>query len=232
MRTSNGRGDSDEMDEALFASLREHAVKHCPNPNRIDCPSRETLKRFVTDPKSVSVQELGGWHIMECAECTKDLEVLRSTVHTAPHKLFWGASRFRMWTVAASVFAAIVLVAFLVIPLARKAGPLPLATVSISLDDRSIERGEESGPVLPRSKVLLLISLPETESVGEYEVTLSKQRETVATTIRSKSSPEASGSHQVISARMDLSGMEQGSQWLGVTNLKSGHTWYCLVRLQ
>jgi hypothetical protein len=69
--------EDDDNDTALFERLQEQTLRNCPNPERIGCPTQAILKAFVDSPASVSLDQLNDLHILQCAECTRDLIELR-----------------------------------------------------------------------------------------------------------------------------------------------------------
>ena len=67
----------EDDDTTLFERLQQLVLDHCPNPERVGCPSPSVLRAFVKDPASATPAELNDLHILKCAECTRDLMELR-----------------------------------------------------------------------------------------------------------------------------------------------------------
>jgi hypothetical protein len=61
----------------LFDKLREHALEAHPNPERVGCLDRATLKAWVFTPEKLNLSDPKYLHVLKCAECTRELIELR-----------------------------------------------------------------------------------------------------------------------------------------------------------
>jgi hypothetical protein len=73
VNSSRQFADDDDNDILLFERWLQNVLRNCPNPERIGCPSRETLTAFVAQPSQISLEALNDKHIFNCAECTREL---------------------------------------------------------------------------------------------------------------------------------------------------------------
>ena len=66
------RGSADP-DATLYRQLEQYVLDHCPNPTRSDCLTSEVLKSLVYEPEILNLQDPQYQHIMECAECLREV---------------------------------------------------------------------------------------------------------------------------------------------------------------
>jgi hypothetical protein len=64
---------SDDPDAALYQQLERHVLEHCPNPTRNGCLTAEVLKSIVYEAETLDLQDPKYQHIMECAECLREV---------------------------------------------------------------------------------------------------------------------------------------------------------------
>lgn len=67
----------DKNDTHLFAEMQRYVLEHYPNPQRIGCLHHDTLTLFVEAPAKLDLSDPKYLHILECAECTRELIELR-----------------------------------------------------------------------------------------------------------------------------------------------------------
>jgi len=67
----------DENDTLLFDEMQEYVLEHYPNPQRIGCLDHALLRAFVEMPGKLDLSDSKYLHILECAECTRELIELR-----------------------------------------------------------------------------------------------------------------------------------------------------------
>jgi hypothetical protein len=63
----------DDPDAAFYQQLERHVLEHYPNPTRSGCFSSEILKSIVYEPEILDLQDPKYQHIMECAECLRQV---------------------------------------------------------------------------------------------------------------------------------------------------------------
>ena len=63
----------DDPDAAFYRLLERHVLEHYPNPTRSDCFTSEILKLIVYEPETLDLQDPKYQHIMECAECLREV---------------------------------------------------------------------------------------------------------------------------------------------------------------
>jgi hypothetical protein len=72
MRFEPSRG-SDDPDAAFYQRLERHVLEHYPNSTRSGCFTSEVLKSIVYEPETLDLQDPKYQHIMECAECLREV---------------------------------------------------------------------------------------------------------------------------------------------------------------
>jgi hypothetical protein len=63
----------DDPDAAFYQQLERHVLEHYPNPTRSGCLTSEVLKSVVYAPETLDLQDPKYQHIMECAECLREV---------------------------------------------------------------------------------------------------------------------------------------------------------------
>ena len=223
-------GDDDDL---LFEGLEKNAIEHYPNPSRRGCPSQEVLRRFVEYPIEVSVHDLKDLHIFHCAECTLDLKRLRDArekriEHARP---ITSQVTKRLWIAVAAVFLIGVTVPAAWHFAHRQSAPGE-HVANLVLRSTNVERGTETALVISRSPVTLCIELPQGETVGEYEVALSKDRSMEDAALKSAGTPDIKNPRSHIDAHFNLQDIPVGGYWVGVRDITSGRAWYTFVLIR
>jgi len=67
----------DANDTRLFDALQDYIIDHYPNPNRVGCLDQELLRGLVEAPERLNLNDSKFLHVFKCAECTRQLRVLR-----------------------------------------------------------------------------------------------------------------------------------------------------------
>jgi hypothetical protein len=223
-----------ENDASLFERLEQNAIEHYPNPSRRGCPPKDILERFVESPAEVNVRDLNELHIFHCAECTLDLKQFRE----AREKRITHDQRFHPWR-GKKWWAAIaaILVVGVALPISkllidRNTDAFAEHVANIVLRDGSVERGVETGLVIPRAQVTLRIELAHPDSAGAYEVVLSRRRSMNAPSLKSASAPSTNSSGSWLTTRFDLRDVGAGGYWIGVRSTASGRAWFTFVSIE
>jgi hypothetical protein len=63
----------DDPDAAFYRLLERYVLEHYPNPTRSACFTSEVLKSIVYEPETLDLQDPKYQHIMECAECLREV---------------------------------------------------------------------------------------------------------------------------------------------------------------
>lgn len=158
-RENSGFRHEDEIDD-LFAEAY-------PNPKRVGCPERETLKAAAARKLAISHPVYD--HLSKCSECYTEFRACQQSAARS------------MWVRVAAA-AAVVLVAGAVgvyVGRTFQIGPWSPGTQSLVLDYRNesvtrSEAGERVRPTrnLPRTKLDLLILPPIGSEEGSYDLRL------------------------------------------------------------
>lgn len=223
-----------ENDSLLFERLEQNAVQHYPNPKRRGCPSSDVLKKFVESPTQVSVNDLNELHIFHCAECTLELKKLRENrEQSISHERRTGGVRVTKWWmgIAALLVFGIALSITRVV-LDRKAAVPTEYTANLVLRDESVERGAETGIVIPRGEIALNIELNPSAAAGSYEVVLSRQRSLDKPMLRVTIIPVTTASGTRLTAYFDLRKLQPGGYWIGVRGNAGAQVWFTFVSIE
>jgi tetratricopeptide (TPR) repeat protein len=70
---------SEDPDAALFRQMEQYVLDHYPNPTRTGCPDSQTLKLLVYEPLTLEFRDAKYLHVMECAECMREVIAFRET---------------------------------------------------------------------------------------------------------------------------------------------------------
>jgi hypothetical protein len=70
---------SEDPDAALFRQMEQYVLDHYPNPTRAGCPDSQTLKLLVYEPLTLEFRDAKYLHVMECAECMREVIEFRET---------------------------------------------------------------------------------------------------------------------------------------------------------
>jgi hypothetical protein len=69
---------SEDPDAALLRQMEQYVLKHYSNPNRTGCLDSQTLKLLVYEPLSLEFRDAKYLHVMECAECMREVITFRN----------------------------------------------------------------------------------------------------------------------------------------------------------
>ncbi|HTF61975.1 MAG TPA: hypothetical protein VK638_04610, partial [Edaphobacter sp.] len=73
---------SEDPDATLYRQLEQYVLDHYSNPTRKDCLSSEILRLIVNEPETLDLQDPKYQHIMECAECMREVIGFREARQT------------------------------------------------------------------------------------------------------------------------------------------------------
>jgi hypothetical protein len=219
--------DDDDNDTLLFQRLEQNALSH-PNPERKGCPGHAILKAFVAKPSGVELSDMNDLHVFECAECARELIELRCL---REEKLRQAASisvlpkqrRRRFRTIAASLCVVILIVA----AISRIRGgkflqPVPDdAAVSVTLDLNIEGPGRGAGLSatrrlisFPRKLINLHLILPYHSPVGDYRITVGKDK-SLTPLMKESARAVGQGIYTELRVSLDLRQLSPGGYDLG-----------------
>jgi hypothetical protein len=187
---------SDDPDAALFRQMEQYVLDHYPNPNRTGCLDSQTLKWLVYEPLTLDSRDAKYLHVMECAECMREVIAFRETrmAETGAATTLGSAipnsstrtsassppplrMHRRFGALALSATAAACVVGGVVIgthlkPAATHEAELRSEVVDLSRDGttRGIEKGPQS--LLTEDVGELILELPPLSPEGRYRVVL------------------------------------------------------------
>jgi hypothetical protein len=219
--------EDDEDDTHLFSKAEEYVLKNHPNPDRVGCPGPATLRAFVDAPGKVELSELNDLHILQCAECTRDLIELRRQRARELKARPVGSSLWN-WRFA-GIAASLCVIAFSLFILyqrgrnerAASLSSAPsiaiLATVDLSGD--GVERGTEISPPhaisLPSRLLNLHLLLPYYSPSGSYRIFLTKEKSVASLMASAEGIATADGPRTELTVEIDLRHVKAGSYFLG-----------------
>ncbi|MCU1323518.1 MAG: hypothetical protein JWM43_3167 [Acidobacteriaceae bacterium] len=225
-----------EYDDDRFPleRLEANAILHYPNPSRRGCPSRDVLKRFVESPHGVTVGDLNDLHVFQCAECTLDLRHFREGRDARIARQSAQQQSHVMWrwlAIAAVLIVGVALPASYFIH-RHNARSGSESTASLVLGDEQVERGPETGIVVPRAKITLKLELPQTAPPGSYDIVFSRRRSMSDPMFRLQRECQGTGMRPGLTAELDLRTVQEGGYWIGVQSKANGKAWYTYVSVE
>lgn len=211
--------EEDEDDGLLFDKMQEHVLENYPNPDRIGCFDHAMLRAFVEAPGTLDLSDRKYLHILECAECTRELIELRhareaqiqgvlTSSQSRSDRSWLKPPRWKFAAATLLICAAAIIVAVTSgIRSSRSAHDFQsdvavLKTIDLSGD--GVSRGPEKTSLvhtisLPRKLVSLHLILPYYSQGGSYQITIGKEMN------REKVLANATATAVVQGARTDLS---------------------------
>jgi hypothetical protein len=171
---------SEDQDAALFRQIEQYVLDHYPNPTRKDCLSSETLRLIVNEPETLDLQDPKYQHIMECAECLREVigfrEARQTQVLSQPTGRLKRAHRLSVLTLGATAAACLLGGVAIGTHIRRDAAPSVRDVRSEVLDlsrDVTARGVENSQPaLLMKDANQLVVELPPLSPPGRYQVTL------------------------------------------------------------
>lgn len=226
----------DDDDTLLFEKLQEHVLEKYPNPERIGCIVRATLKEWVYTPEKLDLSDPKYLHVLKCAECTRELIELRRLRNEQSERANIGvlsrqypASNWR-WAVFASVILCCLAVAgagviywrshYVATP-AQVAESAPVA-VTIDLSQAGTTRGTDTSTapvgVLPRRRVTAHVVLPNFSPGGIYVISVTTDRGGASEKATGRAVANVHGFHADLTVALDLRSLPPGTYFLATTH--------------
>jgi hypothetical protein len=246
---------SEDPDAALFRQMEQYVLDHYPNPNRTGCLDSQTLKLLVYEPLSLEFRDAKFLHVMECAECMREViafretriaetsagipavsEMPRSSTRTSAllsppplrfHRRF-GVIALGA-TAAACIVGGVVIGTHLKPPATHEAG-LRSEVVDLSRDGttRGIEKGPQS--LVTKDVGELILELPPLSSEGRYRVTL--QSENGDATVSAAGIAKTQNGKTDLPVMMNLSELPSGNYKLAIQGEHDSAPYYYPVILR
>jgi hypothetical protein len=246
---------SEDPDAALFRQMEQYVLDHYPNPTRTGCPYAQTLKLLVYEPLTLELRDAKYLHVMECAECMREVIAFRETrmaetgaatpvesaipisstrtsASSSPpplkmHRRF-GALALSA-TAAACIVAGVLIGTHLKPPATHEAG-LRSEVVDLSRDGtiRGIEKGPQS--LLTKDVEELILELPPLSPEGRYRVTL--QSENGEATVSRVGIAKMKDGKAELPVMLNLSGLSSGNYKLAIQGEHDSAPYYYPVVLR
>jgi hypothetical protein len=171
---------SEDPDATLYRQMEQYVLDHYPNPTRKDCLSSEILRLIVNEPETLDLQDPKYQHIMECAECLREVigfrEARQTQVLTQPTGRLKRVHRLSLLTLGATAGACLLGGIAIGTHIMRDSGPSVREVRSEVLDlsrDATARGIENSQPaLLMKDANQLVVELPPLSPPGPYRVTL------------------------------------------------------------
>jgi hypothetical protein len=232
----NTNSGSEDQDTALFKSLEQFVLDNYPNPGRVGCLPRAELEALLDDPGVLNLKDIKYMHIMECAECTRDLIALRADrSHNAAqqHTVLRKRSAFAL-AACLFVLSGSVLVWH---QMHKPSVGIQVATnqmisANVDLFNVATLRGGDVDPApiqvasLPPALVHLTVTLPRFSRTGIYEVRVSKKKDGGELVATGKGPARESEGRQSVNVTLDLRGTKSGSYFLATVHDSDDVTYY------
>jgi hypothetical protein len=246
---------SEDPDAALFRQMEQYVLEHYPNPTRTGCPDSQTLKLLVYEPLTLEFRDATFLHVMECAECMREVIAFRETRmaetgagttvgsvipnSSTPTSASSSSPSLRMHrrfgalalgaTAAACIVAGVVIGTHLKPPATHEAG-LRSEVVDLSRDGTT--RGIETGPQSPLTKDVgeLILELPPLSPEGRYRVTLQSGNGEAA--VSGAGIAKMQNGKAELPVMMNLSGLPSGNYKLAVQGEHDSAPYYYPVVLR
>ena len=168
---------SKKQDRALHRAFESVVLTRFPNPERKDCPSRETLLAIAH--KKLPMRDPAGDHVTRCSPCFGEFVELRN--HLRRTRVLWLLTTATVVTVA-------LLLGYVIFRAPIGDAPVPTAIQNtpqvalLDLRDFSLPRGPSSSSAsnlnilrLNRAFLKLTIQLPIGAEEGPYELQIKKE---------------------------------------------------------
>jgi hypothetical protein len=221
--------NSNEEESRLLELFQHAALNNFPNPERIDCPGPEFLKKLAYDRKSIPLNDPSLTHVARCSPCFREFAEFRdrATNRTKSRRLILIAAG---GTVAAGL-------GIWRLPMFRQNGTPSETYVAASLDlkDRSVVRGNSDTSqsptvdslILPRRRVSLTITLPFASPPGDYEVRILREVGKPLLTAGGQAHLERGATF--LNVHLDLAGLSGGQYLLGIHRVPFDWTYHPVV---
>jgi hypothetical protein len=235
--------EDDDDDRLLFEKLQEHVLEKYPNPERIGCIDRATLKEWVYTPEKLDLSDQKYLHVLKCAECTRELIELRKNRNEKSGRVgvpgaVDATKETGNWRWAG--IAAILLCCLAIAGVANwrlRPPTLPSQTVSatpvaetIDLSQAGTTRGGEASTVppvaLPRRVVTAHILLPYFSPGGKYIISVTTDRNGTPAKTEGSGIANVNGFHADVTATLDLRNLPSGIYYLATTHESDQTSYY------
>ena len=246
---------SEDPDAALFRQMEQYVLDHYPNPTRTGCLDLQTLKLLVYEPLTLELRDTKYLHVMECAECMREVIAFRETrmaqtgvatpvgsvirnssIRTSASSSWPPLRMHRRFgalalgaTAAACIVAGVVIGMHLNPPATHDVG-LRSEVVDLSRDGttRGIEKEPQS--LLTKDVGELILELPPLSPEGRYRVTL--QSENGEATISGAGIAKTQNGKTELPVMMNLSGLPSGHYKLAIQGEQDSAPYYYPVILR
>ena len=212
--------------------IEKFFLKANPNPERIGCPGRDTLKAIAEN--TLSVQHPARLHLASCSPCFQEFQQLKDYRRASRRKV--------RKNILLAILAACFLLSVVGFRLLIRNASAPVATISSSLV-RTIDlynvgtvRGVEPSPIsgtvlLPATAVKLRLILPRFSQPGQYRIGVVRDKSGKAVLAEGTGVTVADGPRQVVTVMLNLRSAPSGSYLLSTTRGDDQASYYYPVKV-
>jgi hypothetical protein len=232
---------SEDRDTDLFQRLEQFVLDNYPNPRRIGCLHRDELEALLDDPGSLDLKDIRYMHIMECAECTRDLIGFRE----ARRQKASLQRAVRLKRLAFALAACLVVVSGAVLISHRVHKPSvgvqvassQVLSAKVDLFNVDTLRGGdvEAAPIqvtfLPAALVHVSVTLPRFSRSGAYEIRVSKDRDGAELVAMGKGAALESEGKLSVNVTLDLRRAKSGSYSLATVHDSDNVKYYYALQV-
>lgn len=231
--SSKSNPGSEDQDTALFKSLEQFVLDNYPNPRRVGCLPRAQLEALLDHPGSLNL-DVKYSHIMECAECTRDLidlRAVRSSQNAMKHAPNYRSVVFALCAgILIALFGGIWIGAYF----RPQPAPRQLASAEQLVDLASIPslRGNQPDTSIAMLKDagIFIFELPPYTPAGKFHISLlnKEQDEIMSTDAESRGDK----GHLKLPVSLDISHLAPGEYRLALRSEHDTAPYFYNIRIQ
>jgi hypothetical protein len=231
--SSKSNPGSEDQDTALFKSLEQFVLDNYPNPQRIGCLPRAQLEALLDHPGSLNQKDVKYTHIMECAECTRDLIGLREARSQGAMK-HHPNYRSVVFALCAGILIALLGGIWIGAHFRPQPAPTQLASAEQLVDLASVPslRGDQrdTGIEMLKDAGRFIFELPPYTPPGKFHVSLlnKDQEEIVSTDTESRGDK----GHLKLPVSLDISHLAAGEYRLALRSEHDTAPYFYNIRIQ
>jgi hypothetical protein len=231
----------DPNDAFLFEKLQEHVLENYPNPDRVGCLDRATLKAWVFHPQKLDLSDPKYLHVLKCAECTRELMELRKlrnetapvgtakNIRQRPRVAKWA------WAIAEILLCCLTLAGVTYWRIQSQTASTKGITTTpfaarIDFSQAGTTRDGETSTVspvaLPRRVIAAHILLPYFSPGGDYLISVTTDRNGGPPKTEGRAVATTQGVNAELDVTLDLRSLPEGTYYLATTHEKDQASYY------
>lgn len=185
--------------------LQQAALRDFPNPDRVGCPSKDTLNAMARRRRATSEAELH--HITHCSPCFATFLEIRRSIR----------KQHLTYTALGVACAALILCVSLALHVRITRQPIPVIA-HWDLENSSLTRGMADQPQarleVPAKRGKIIVRLPLGSDDGQYDIEIWTAHETRSVIRKARGVAAIHDGHTNLVIQMDLSTVGGGNYFL------------------